>query len=211
MAALAKRKSELSLLHKKKSFSGKSRSGKSELRRSQTVRGPISLEREDGDGEGGAAQLQLQDLQTALAGLDKKIGNLLNEIDSKMPTYNRAIAVLGSTEGVTRPSLAKHLVFYGVELDSVRLELIKDPNYTQDILEARLRSVLFEKLNIKRDIPMDTVYRVEKGGEDITMKPIVASLTNQADKWEILCSSRVKKTGKVSIMISSSLSILPNS
>ena len=115
-----------------------------------------------------------------------------------MPTYNRAIAELGSTEGVTRPSLAKHLVFYGVELDSVRLELIKDPNYTQDILEARLRSVLFEKLNIKRDIPMDAVYRVEKGGEDITMKPIVASLTNQADKWEILCSSRVKKTGKVS-------------
>ena len=44
-----------------------------------------------------------------------------------------------------------------MDLDDVRLELIRFEEYCQDILEARIRSVLFEQLNITRDIPMDTV------------------------------------------------------
>ena len=52
----------------------------------------------------------------------------------------------------------RNLVFYGVGLDSVRLNLIDfDENYCQDILEARIRSVLFEELNITRDIPFAKV------------------------------------------------------
>ena len=91
-------------------------------------------------------------LQT-LTSLDTKIGGLLRQIDEKMPAYNQAREALGSVVQDNK----KHLVFYGVELDSVRLELIKDPSYTQDILEARLRSVMFEQLSITRDIPMDKV------------------------------------------------------
>ena len=51
----------------------------------------------------------------------------------------------------------KNLVFSGVDLDDVRMELIKIREYSQDILEARIRSVLFDQLNITRDIPMDEV------------------------------------------------------
>jgi len=34
------------------------------------------------------------------------------------------------------------------------------------------------------------VYRLEAAGDDPRTRPIVASLTNQADKWEILCLAR---------------------
>ena len=44
-----------------------------------------------------------------------------------------------------------------MDLDDVRLELIRFEEYCQDILEARIRSVLYEQLNITRDIPMDMV------------------------------------------------------
>ena len=40
------------------------------------------------------------------------------------------------------------------------------------------------------------VYRLESANTDIRNKPIVASLTNQADKWEILCLAR-KESFKV--------------
>ena len=101
-------------------------------------------------------EMEVINLRNTLTSLDKKIGGLLRQIDDKMPAYNQARAALGSG-----PSLdhKRHLVFHGVELDSVRLELIKDPSYTQDILEARLRSVMFEQLNITRDIPMDKVVK----------------------------------------------------
>ena len=56
-----------------------------------------------------------------------------------------------------RKDARKNLVFSGVELDDVRMELIKMNDYCQDILEARIRSVLFDQLNITRDIPMDEV------------------------------------------------------
>ena len=56
-----------------------------------------------------------------------------------------------------RKDARKNLVFSGVELDDVRMELIKINDYCQDILEARIRSVLFDQLNITRDIPMDEV------------------------------------------------------
>ena len=56
-----------------------------------------------------------------------------------------------------RKDARKNLVFSGVDLDDVRMELIKINDYCQDILEARIRSVLFDQLNITRDIPMDKV------------------------------------------------------
>ena len=56
-----------------------------------------------------------------------------------------------------RKDARKNLVFSGVDLDDVRMELIKFNDYCQDILEARIRSVLFDQLNITRDIPMDEV------------------------------------------------------
>ena len=67
--------------------------------------------------------------------------------------------VTGCNEHISRKrsDVKKHLIFYGVDLDDVRLELIRFEEYCQDILEARIRSVLFEQLNITRDIPMDTV------------------------------------------------------
>lgn len=40
------------------------------------------------------------------------------------------------------------------------MELIKISDYCQDILEARVRSVLFDQLNITRDIPMDEVQDI---------------------------------------------------
>ena len=55
--------------------------------------------------------------------------------------------------------MRKNLVFSGVDLDDVRMELIKISTYCQDILEARVRSVLYDQLNITRDIPMDEVIR----------------------------------------------------
>ena len=82
------------------------------------------------------------------------------------------------------------LVFYGVEIDSIRMQLLPYQNYCQDILEARLRAVLYEQLNISRDILFDWVVRLEGEGWANNRKPILASLTNQADKWEILCLAR---------------------
>ena len=61
-----------------------------------------------------------------------------------------------------RKDVRKNLVFYGVDLDNVRMELIKTNDYSQDILEARVRSVLYEQLNITPDIPMDEVLDVLK-------------------------------------------------
>ena len=58
--------------------------------------------------------------------------------------------------------MRKNLVFSGVDLDDVRMELIKISTYCQDILEARVRSVLYDQLNITRDIPMDEVIRGKK-------------------------------------------------
>ena len=34
---------------------------------------------------------------------------------------------------------------------------------------------------------------------DISLKPIVASFTNQTDKWEVLCLARVIKNGAITI------------
>ena len=82
------------------------------------------------------------------------------------------------------------LVFYGVHIDSIRMQLLPYQNYCQDILEARLRAVLYEQLNISRDIAFDWVVRLEGEGWGNDRKPILASLTNQADKWEILCLAR---------------------
>ena len=67
--------------------------------------------------------------------------------------------VTGCNEHISRKrsDVKKHLIFYGVDLDDVRLELIRFKEYCQDILEARIRSVLYEQLNITRDIPMDMV------------------------------------------------------
>ena len=50
-------------------------------------------------------------------------------------------------------------MFHGVSLDPVRLELIKYEDYAEDILAARIRSVLYEQLNITRDIFFDKVLR----------------------------------------------------
>ena len=84
----------------------------------------------------------------------------------------------------------KNLVFYGVEIDEIRLNLLSYRDYCQDILEARLRSVLYEQLNITRDIPFDKVVRLESNQWAPDRWPILASLTNQSDKWEILCLAR---------------------
>ena len=84
----------------------------------------------------------------------------------------------------------KNLVFYGVEIDEIRLNLLSYRDYCQDILEARLRSVLYEQLNITRDIPFDKVVRLESSQWAADRRPILASLTNQSDKWEILCLAR---------------------
>ena len=43
------------------------------------------------------------------------------------------------------------------------------------------------------------VYRLDTTDADISMKPIVASFTNQTDKWEVLCLARVSKNGVVTI------------
>ena len=48
----------------------------------------------------------------------------------------------------------------------------------------------YEQLNISRDIAFDWVVRLEGEGWGNDRKPILASLTNQADKWEILCLAR---------------------
>ena len=77
-----------------------------------------------------------------------------------------------------------------MDIDQVRLSLLPYRDYCQDILEARLRSVLYEQLNITRDIPFDKVVRLESGQWPGDRQPILASLTNQADKWEILCLAR---------------------
>ena len=74
-------------------------------------------------------------------------------------------------------------------LDQVRLHLMADPVYESDILEARLRSVMLEQLNITRDIPMERVWRLE--GEEWDRPPIVAVPVSQADKWEVLCLARL--------------------
>ena len=91
------------------------------------------------------------------------------------------------------------------------MELIKISTYCQDILEARVRSVLYDQLNITRDIPMDKVIRgknqksdtltftlfsfhqvyiIETDKVEPRSKTIVVSFVNQADKWEILCLAR---------------------
>ena len=77
-----------------------------------------------------------------------------------------------------------------MEIDSIRMQLLPYRNYCQDILEARLRAVLYEQLNISRDITFDWVVRLDGEGWRTDRKPILASLTNQADKWEILCLAR---------------------
>ena len=43
------------------------------------------------------------------------------------------------------------------------------------------------------------VYRLDKADVDISIKPIVASFTNQSDKWEVLCLARVNKNMAVTI------------
>ena len=77
-----------------------------------------------------------------------------------------------------------------MHIDSIRMALLPYQDYCQDILEARLRAVLYEQLNISRDIAFDWVVRLEGEGWGNDRKPILASLTNQADKWEILCLAR---------------------
>ena len=151
MASLKKRSSESNMLQRKTSYNGR-RKGKAELKRGKSLAGALGCKAYDtADVE--KVELEVLNLRNTLTSLDTKIGGLLRQIDEKMPAYNQAREALGSVVQDNK----KHLVFYGVELDAVRLELIKDPSYTQDILEARLRSVMFEQLSITRDIPMDKV------------------------------------------------------
>ena len=79
---------------------------------------------------------------------------MIHKIEERKPTYT--VGFLCATR-ISDP--AKNLIFHGVDLDPVRLELIKEPTYCQDILEARIRSVLFEELNITRDIPLEKVVK----------------------------------------------------
>ena len=157
MASLKKRSSECNLLQRKPSYSSK-RKTKSELRRVQSVTGSLGTRSVNNDGDKSEevekVEIEVLNLRNTLTSLDAKIGGLLRQIDARMPAYNQARTAMGSSPVQDQK---KNLIFYGVELDSVRLELIKDPSYTQDILEARLRSVMFEQLNITRDIPMDKV------------------------------------------------------
>ena len=83
--------------------------------------------------------------------------SLYNHTNTKWT--NTQTHVTGCNEHISRKrsDVKKHLIFYGVDLDDVRLELIRFEEYCQDILEARIRSVLYEQLNITRDIPMDMV------------------------------------------------------
>jgi len=137
-------------------------------------------------------------LREDISRLGTRVNNISQKVEENESKYEQFLdSMIGPQNSKT--DVRKHLVFYGVELDDVRLELIKYKEYCSDILEARLRSVLFEQLNITRDIPMTKVYRLESGGTDIRNKPIVASLTNQADKWEILCLARVTKLSGVKI------------
>ena len=96
----------------------------------------------------------------------------------------------GRASQVGEAKKSHRLVFYGVEIDSIRMQLLPYRDYCQDILEARLRAVLYEQLNISRDILFDWVVRLEGEGWASNRKPILASLTSQADKWEILCLAR---------------------
>ena len=144
------------LIQRKPSYNGR-RKGKSELKRGKSLAGSLGQKAADFMGDTSTdvekVELEVLNLKNPLTSLDAKIGGLLRQIDEKMPAYNQAREALGPQGSDNK----KHLVFYGVELDAVRLELIKDPSYTQDILEARLRSVMFEQLSITRDIPMDKV------------------------------------------------------
>ena len=139
------------MFQRKTSYNGK-RKGKPELKRGKSLAGTLGS-RVYTTANVEEVELEVLNLKNTLTSLDEKIVGLLRQIDEKMPAYNEAREALGSAVHDNK----KHLVFYGVELDAVRLELIKDPCYTQDILEARLRSVMFEQLSITRDIPMDKV------------------------------------------------------
>jgi hypothetical protein len=162
MASLKKRSSECNLLQRKPSYNSK-RKGKAELKRGQSVTGSLgtrsAINDEDKSEQVEKVEIEVLNLRNTLTSLDAKIGGLMRQIDARMPAYNQARAALGSSPVLDQK---KNLIFYGVELDSVRLELIKDPSYTQDILEARLRSVMFEQLNITRDIPMDKVNNMHR-------------------------------------------------
>ena len=157
----------------------------------------------------GKVRNEVSRLREDISRLGTRVNNISQKVEENEAKYEQFLdSMIGPQNSKT--DVRKHLVFYGVELDDVRLELIKYKEYCSDILEARLRSVLFEQLNITRDIPMTKVemteiylseqydkilyiwqvYRLESGGTDIRNKPIVASLTNQADKWEILCLAR---------------------
>ena len=162
MATLKKRSSELNLNTRKTSLNNK-RKPKATFKRSQSMRGTLeapNLEKDDGVDKNEKMkkiEMEIINLQNTMTSLDNQIGGLLRQIDEKMPAYNQARTALGLGPDLDHK---KPLVFHGVELDSVRMELIKDPSYTQDILEARLRSVMFEQLNITRDIPMDKVCNI---------------------------------------------------
>ena len=101
-------------------------------------------------------QSEVLNLTNILTNLNNKINDLLKRIEDKRAAYDQAKSDLKLSDP-DHEDHKRHLVFHGVELDAVRLELIKDPSYCQDILEARLRAVLFEQLNITRDIPLDKV------------------------------------------------------
>lgn len=144
---------------------------------------------------------EVSSLRGKICSLDSRVNNIIQKIEKHSLNYSSSSSLKGCNEHISRKrsDVKKHLIFYGVDLDDVRLELIRFEEYCQDILEARIRSVLYEQLNITRDIPMDMVYRLEAAGDDPRTRPIVASLTNQADKWEILCLARVTKMAKITI------------
>jgi hypothetical protein len=147
-------------------------------------------------GGGPALEQELEDLQRQLAAADRKVAGLMEQVEEKMPLYKEARAALGPARADGAQDCKKHLVFEGVELDAVRVRLARDPAYQADILEARLRAVMFHQLNITRDIPLERVSRLE--GSEESRPTIVASFAHQADKWEVLCLARLQR-GAVTI------------
>ena len=74
-----------------------------------------------------------------------------------------------------------------MDIDQVRLSLLPYRDYCQDILEARLRSVLYEQLNITRDIPFDKVVRLESSQWPGDRQPILATSLLSPLSWSLEC------------------------
>ena len=106
----------------------------------------------------GTVKNDVSRLRGDISRLDARVNNIARKLEENEAKYAQVDAMLGVRN--TKTDVRKHLVFYGVELDDVRLELIKYKEYCSDILEARIRSVLYEQLNITRDIPMTKVGNV---------------------------------------------------